>query len=168
MASLIFAPTLEFMRDRNRRLIESNRRRTKSNRWQTGSNYRTGEISYIPGYWDEVEIPLSGIGESMASDGYARMSRKPRGENHPLGEQIGTWKDSDLRQMPDFLLILGTSLQIPGIRRMVKEFAEVVRRGHSVTPRVVLVNRTAPPAACAEFLHVWVKMDCDTWTEQVG
>ncbi|ORY35391.1 DHS-like NAD/FAD-binding domain-containing protein [Naematelia encephala] len=55
------------------------------------------------------------------------------GEHHPHGESIGAAVERDLRAKPavDLVLVVGTSLSVPGVKRMVTEFARSVRSSRS-------------------------------------
>lgn len=63
---------------------------------------------------------------------------------------------------PNFVMVVGTSLSIPGVKRMVKEFAKSVSStGAKSKGKVVFVN-AEPPAKSAEWEDVfdyWVKGD---------
>ena len=114
-------------------------------------------------------------------------------EAHPLGEEIGVISTRDVGRKPDMLIIMGTSLKVHGIKKLVKDFAVAVHsptmasekstggqntfqsssssskrpsssRLSSKNPRlVVFVNRTAPPADLASIIDYWVEGDTDTW-----
>lgn len=47
-------------------------------------------------------------------------------EVHPLGDEIGTISTRDIGRKPDLLIIMGTSLKVHGIKRLVKDFANAV------------------------------------------
>ncbi|EIM78975.1 DHS-like NAD/FAD-binding domain-containing protein, partial [Stereum hirsutum FP-91666 SS1] len=47
-------------------------------------------------------------------------------EPHPLGDEIGAIQAIDIGKKPDLLLIMGTSLKVPGFKKIVKSFADVV------------------------------------------
>ncbi|EEB97327.1 hypothetical protein MPER_03378, partial [Moniliophthora perniciosa FA553] len=47
-------------------------------------------------------------------------------EFHPLGDDIGNVQCSDLARKPDMLIIMGTSLKVHGLKKLVKEFAKAV------------------------------------------
>ncbi len=84
-------------------------------------------------------------------------------EHNPDGESIGSCAASDLRSRPDALLVVGTSLKVPGVRRIVREMANSVgNRGH-----IVWIN-TGPPPISKEFGDVWdfvVKGSCQAVAE---
>ena len=83
------------------------------------------------------------------------------GEEHPNASLIAPLITHDLSLGPDFLLIMGTSLKVHGLKIMVKEFAKSV---HSKGGKVVFVNRTKPPESTwGEFIDYWVEWDCDEW-----
>lgn len=101
------------------------------------------------------------LSERQRRTGHLRASVVLYGEDHPQGESIGTVAERDLRGTGkkgekegkvDLLLVVGTSLAIPGVKRMVKEFARSLSGGnHSRAgsgrdqgPRAIFVNRDPP------------------------
>ena len=117
-------------------------------------------------------------------------------ESHPLGEEIGAICSTDISRRPDLLVIMGTSLKVHGIKRLVKDFANAVHappksstkdgsKSPSTSPvkiqptpsenpllnksarLVVFVNRTPPPADLASVIDVWVEGDTDSWVSKV-
>lgn len=89
-------------------------------------------------------------------------------EHNPDEEAIGSVVTADLRTRPDALVVVGTSLKIPGVRRIVKEMCRVVRsRKDGVT---IWINHDDPPVG-REFENSWdlvVKGDCDDVAKLVG
>ncbi|CAN6598124.1 NAD-dependent histone deacetylase Hst3p [Trichomonascus vanleenenianus] len=80
-------------------------------------------------------------------------------ETNPDGEAIGKIAESDLYKRPDALVVVGTSMKIPGIRRMVKELSQAV---HAAKGVVVWMN-IEPPTSLgkeAEAFDFIVKGDC--------
>ena len=47
-------------------------------------------------------------------------------EAHPLGDEIGDITTRDMARKPDMLIIMGTSLKVHGIKKLVKNFANAV------------------------------------------
>ncbi|KAM3086244.1 NAD-dependent deacetylase hst3 [Clarireedia jacksonii] len=83
------------------------------------------------------------------------------GEDHPNANLVGPIVVHDLKLGPDVLLILGTSLRVFGLKRMVREFAQAV---HAKGGSVVFVNQSKPPESTwGEFIDYWVEWDCDAW-----
>ena len=82
-------------------------------------------------------------------------------EHNPDAEAIGTVVSSDLRTRPDALIVVGTSMKIPGVRRIVREMCGVVRgRKGGLT---IWINQDSPPNG-KEFENCWdlvVKGACD-------
>ena len=82
-------------------------------------------------------------------------------ENHPDDEAIGMVMKADLRIRPDAVIVVGTSMEIPGVKRFVREACRVVRgRRDGVA---IWINRGPPPTA-KEFEDCWdlvVAGDCD-------
>lgn len=86
------------------------------------------------------------------SQGIGRL--RPRivlyNEFHPDGEQIGQISSSDLKSKPDCLIIAGTSLKIPGVRRLVKELAKSV---HATKGCVIWVNKEEPSMSIVDYVE---------------
>ncbi|KNG85922.1 SIR2 family histone deacetylase (Hst4), partial [Aspergillus nomiae NRRL 13137] len=81
-------------------------------------------------------------------------------EHNPDEEAITSVMNADVRSRPDALIVVGTSLKIPGVRRLVKSLCSVIRsRRNGVT---MWINNE-PPAG-KEFEDCWdlmVKGDCE-------
>jgi NAD+-dependent protein deacetylase SIR2 len=88
-------------------------------------------------------------------------------EHNPDEEAIASVMNADTRSRPDALVVVGTSLKIPGVRRLVKHMCQVVRsRRNGVT---MWINNE-PPAG-KEFEDCWdlmVKGDCEEVARLVG
>ncbi|KAL2753136.1 hypothetical protein ACRALDRAFT_1083581 [Sodiomyces alcalophilus JCM 7366] len=87
------------------------------------------------------------------------------GEEHPNAHLIDPIVKHDLALYPDFLLILGTSLKVHGLKVLVREFAKTV---HSRGGKVVFVNFTKPPeSSWGDIIDYWVQWDCDSWVSNL-
>lgn len=73
-------------------------------------------------------------------------------EHNPDDEAIGTVVSSDLRCRPDAVIVVGTSMKIPGVRRIVREMCGVVRARRDGL--AVWVNHDPPPVG-KEFEECW-------------
>ena len=89
-------------------------------------------------------------------------------EHNPDEEAIGRVVTSDLRSRPDALIVVGTSLEIPGVKRIVKEMCGVVQgRKNGLT---VWINRNTPPLVPL-FEDCWdliVTGDCDSVARELS
>lgn len=89
-------------------------------------------------------------------------------EHNPDEESIGSVVTSDLRTRPDALIVVGTSLKIPGVRRIVREMSRVVRgRKNGVT---MWINQDSLPVG-KEFQDCWdlvIKGQCDQVAQHAG
>ncbi|KAL1865213.1 hypothetical protein VTK73DRAFT_5450 [Phialemonium thermophilum] len=99
---------------------------------------------------DEVRTAFAG----KRSHGIGRM--RPRivlyNEYNPDEEAIGNVSKADLRRVPDAVIVVGTSLKIPGVRRLVKEMCQVTRsRRDGFT---AWINTDSEPQG-AEFKDCW-------------
>ncbi|KAJ6504403.1 DHS-like NAD/FAD-binding domain-containing protein [Mycena vulgaris] len=96
-------------------------------------------------------------------------------EPHPLGDDIGTIQCADVSRKPDMLIIMGTSLKVHGLKKLVKEFAKIVHSAGPSSPlkakkwagKVVFVNRTPPAAEWAGIIDYHVVGETDAWVEKV-
>lgn len=88
------------------------------------------------------------------------------GEEHPSAEIISPIITSDLRLGPDLLLIMGTSLKVHGLKKVVREFAKSVHA--KKIGKVVFINATAPAESIwRDVIDYWVDMDCDEFVEDL-
>lgn len=59
-------------------------------------------------------------------------------ETSPAAATVGTISIRDLSASPDMLIVAGTSLRIPGFKRLVREFSKAVKSRGGIC---VFVNR---------------------------
>ncbi|PGH02541.1 hypothetical protein GX51_04567 [Blastomyces parvus] len=89
-------------------------------------------------------------------------------EHNPDEEAIGSVVTADLRARPDALIVVGTTLKIPGVRRIVKEMCHVVRgRKDGIT---MWINHEPVPVGKG-FEDCWdlvIKGDCDEVARQAN
>jgi len=90
-------------------------------------------------------------------------------EPHPLGDEIGQIQAADVRKGPDLLVIMGTSLKVHGLKKLVKEFAKVThaRKSPKTPGLVIFVNKTPPGNEWDGVIDYHVEGDTDSWTEKV-
>jgi NAD-dependent histone deacetylase SIR2 len=101
--------------------------------------------------------------QGKRSHGIGRL--RPRmvlySEHNPDDEAIGAVTKEDLRKRPDAVIVVGTTLKVPGVRRIVREMCGVVRdRRGGVT---VWINNDPPPVS-KDLQDCWdiiVKGRCD-------
>ncbi|EAW07783.1 putative SIR2 family histone deacetylase (Hst4) [Aspergillus clavatus NRRL 1] len=88
-------------------------------------------------------------------------------EHNPDEEAIASVMNADVRSRPDALVVVGTSLKIPGVRRLVKSLCSVIRtRRNGVT---MWINNEPPSGK--EFEDCWdlmVKGDCEEVARLAG
>jgi len=71
-------------------------------------------------------------------------------EFHPDGEHIGQVSAQDLKSKPDCLIIAGTTLKIPGVRKLVRELARAV---HAANGCVIYMNMDEPSISIVDFVE---------------
>lgn len=101
----------------------------------------TGEIVPQCPECKEFESVRSICGKRLQGIGKLKPNVILYNEYHPEGDIISDIMNKDLKSNPDTLLIVGTSLQIPGVRQMVKQFAAKVR---SKKGNVIWINCEKP------------------------
>lgn len=82
-------------------------------------------------------------------------------EYHPDSEAIGCVSKADLKTRPDALVVVGTSLKVPGIRRIVREMCKSVQ---SMRGGITMwINEEDPPLGkdLEGAFDVIVKGDCE-------
>ncbi|TFK77341.1 DHS-like NAD/FAD-binding domain-containing protein [Pluteus cervinus] len=101
-------------------------------------------------------------------------------EPHPLGDEIGIIQTADLARKPDLLIIMGTSMKVHGLKKLVKEFSRAVHESSAAMStaktttnrtkaggKVIFVNRTPPSSEWSGIIDYHVMGDTDTWVEGV-
>jgi NAD-dependent histone deacetylase SIR2 len=99
-------------------------------------------------------------------------------EPHPLGDDIGMIQTADMARKPDMLIIMGTSLKVHGLKKLVKEFAKVVhtsapppcsppKKTKSRAGKVIFVNRTPPGGEWSDIIDYHIQGDTDAWVKRV-
>jgi NAD-dependent SIR2 family protein deacetylase len=84
------------------------------------------------------------------------------GEDHPSNSIINPFPAFDASCQPDVLIIMGTSLKVYGLQKIVREFAKAIHEKEK--GKVIFVNRTRPAESTWEnTLDTFVSMDCDDW-----
>lgn len=116
----------------------------------------------------DIEKARTTTGQRSRGVGKLRPRIVLYNEDNPDEEAIGSVISSDLRSRPDALVVVGTSMKIPGVRRIVKEMCRVVRgRKDGLT---IWINHDSVPAG-KEFENCWdlaIKGDCDKVAHHAG
>lgn len=87
-------------------------------------------------------------------------------EHNPDEEAIGAVVTSDLRNRPDAIIVVGTSMKIPGVKRIVREMCGVVRSKQNGIS--MWINQDPVPLG-KDFEDCWdlvVKGECDEVARQ--
>jgi len=83
-------------------------------------------------------------------------------EAHPYGDCIGDIMTADLRKKPDSLIIMGTTLKVAGIKKLVRDFARSVRDKGG---KVILVNKTDVGKEWDELIDYHIVGGADDWVK---
>lgn len=121
-----------------------------------------GSVPPLCSACEEVDDIRTNI-EGKRSHGIGRL--RPRmvlyNEHNPDDEAIGAVTREDLRKRPDAVIVVGTTLKVPGVRRIVREMCKSVkdRRGGVA----IWINNDPEPVG-KEFEDCWdivVRGGCD-------
>ncbi|CAH00978.1 NAD-dependent histone deacetylase HST4 [Kluyveromyces lactis] len=118
--------------------------------FKTDEDAETGEIVPQCPECKEFESVRSVCGKRLQGVGRLKPSVVLYNEYHPEGDIISEMMNKDLKSNPDALLIVGTSLKIPGVRQMVKQFATKVRAKKGF---IIWVNNELPPPNIKTLLN---------------
>lgn len=108
--------------------------------------------------------------EGKRSHGIGRL--RPRmvlyNEHNPDDEAIGTVTRQDLQKRPDAVVVVGTTLKVPGVRRIVREMCGVVRDRRGGV--AIWINQDLPPVAkdLEDCFDIVVQGPCDAIAQQAA
>ena len=110
------------------------------------------------------DVVRQAAGKRGSAVGSLRPNIVLYGESNPMETEIGSTISHDLTFGADLLLIMGTSLQVHGLKAIVKEFAKAVHSKKS--GKVIFVNLSEPSKSVwKDTIDYWIEMDCDTWAK---
>ncbi|KAJ2406527.1 NAD-dependent deacetylase hst3 [Coemansia sp. RSA 2526] len=114
----------------------------------------------------EIEVIRGIVGKRSQTTGVLRPDIVLYNEMHPQGELIGSLNEYDLKRRPDLLIVIGTSLKIPGIKRMIREMSRCVHDSAQRTQRagagkVIFINRDEPPRGWDDVFDYFIEGDAD-------
>ncbi|KZT57871.1 DHS-like NAD/FAD-binding domain-containing protein [Calocera cornea HHB12733] len=150
--------------------------------------FREGEAPPCPACSERCEARLARAARSIPT-GTLRPAIVLYDEPHPLGDEIGQVQSADMARAPDLMIVMGTSLKVHGLKRLVRDFAGAVHArpspstSHTASTsstatakrakqpamlgKVVFVNRTPPGAEWAGVIDYHVQGETDAWVARV-
>jgi NAD-dependent histone deacetylase SIR2 len=132
--------------------------------------FKKGEEPACPSCADAAAA-REALGRRRLRNGFLRPDIVLYNEPHPHGDTISDFIQSDISRQPTLLLVMGTSLKVAGLKRMIKDFVKNMkgRVGGAENTLVLYVNKT--PAPRAEWQGVFdfeLVGECDKWIEVLG
>ena len=107
-------------------------------------------------------------GKRGTSIGLLRPNIVLYGEEHPSNHLLAPFVSYDVNSNPEVLLIMGTSLKVFGLQKIVKDFAKQIHSRKTGNGKVIFVNRTKPAESVWEdVIDQYVAMDCDDWVSDL-
>jgi NAD-dependent histone deacetylase SIR2 len=86
-------------------------------------------------------------------------------EAHPKGDEIAVSLRKDLLKHPQMLLIIGTSLKVSGLKRLVKDLAREI---HASNGLVVFIDLKEARKEWHSVIDFQLIGDCDDWTRRLS
>ncbi|KAI8968493.1 DHS-like NAD/FAD-binding domain-containing protein [Mycotypha africana] len=124
--------------------------------------FMTGEAPICP-QCESVEAERARQGKRQLAVGTLRPAIVLYNEDHPNGESIGQLQVNDLKKKPDLMIVMGTSLKIPALKKFIKQAAKIIHEKPGGI--VVFVNRTSPTKEWEKVFDYEVLGDTDEWVE---
>ncbi|KAI9263030.1 DHS-like NAD/FAD-binding domain-containing protein [Sporodiniella umbellata] len=105
------------------------------------------------------------LGKRQLACGNLRPNIVLYNEHHPESEEIGKMQTTDLKRKPDLMIVMGTSLKIPALKKFIKQAARLIHSNKS--GKVIYVNRTPPTKEWDSVFDYEVLGDTDDWVEMI-
>lgn len=124
--------------------------------------FRQGEAPICP-RCEAMDEERTRQGKRQLAVGTLRPAIVLYNEAHPEGESIGQKQVNDLKKKPDLMIVMGTSLKIPALKKFIKQAARVIHEKPG--GMVVFVNRTSPSKEWEKVFDYEVLGDSDEWVQ---
>ncbi|KAK6458835.1 DHS-like NAD/FAD-binding domain-containing protein, partial [Scheffersomyces xylosifermentans] len=82
------------------------------------------------------------------------------GEHHPQSEILAQGLNVDLRAKPDLLIVMGTSLKVDGVKKLVKSLSASI---HDKGGKVIFINKTPLSKQWENYFDYEILSDCDSF-----
>ncbi|WVQ68185.1 uncharacterized protein L199_006392 [Kwoniella botswanensis] len=115
------------------------------------------------------------LSERSRRKGHLRSDVILYGEEHPQGDLIGGIVEKDLKAV-DCLVVVGTTINIPGVKRLIKEMSKALHHHHHHRPKskygkraeggkgkVILINDIWPKVEDG-LVDYWIQSDIQEFT----
>ncbi|KAI7894557.1 DHS-like NAD/FAD-binding domain-containing protein [Mucor mucedo] len=127
--------------------------------------FRAGEAPPCP-RCVSIDAERTRLGKRQLAVGTLRPAIVLYNENHPNGDTIGQLQVSDLKKRPDLMIVMGTSLKIPALKKFIKQAARIIHEKPGGC--VVFVNRTSPAKEWDNVFDYEVLGDSDEWVKMTN
>ena len=119
-----------------------------------------------PNCVDIDRIRINHAGKRSHGIGCLRPRMVLYSEQSPDADAIGAVSIADLRARPDAIIVVGTSMKIPGVKQMVKEMCRVVRDRRDGL--AIWINQDPPPKEYEDCWDLVIDGDCDKVAEHAA
>lgn len=125
-------------------------------------SFRRGELPTCPTCEEESNKRLQQGKRQSGLVGFLRPNVVLYGENHPGCEFIAQGLNLDVqRGRPDFFIVMGTSLRVDGVKRLVRQISRQVHERGGI---VILINKTTiGDSSWNGVIDYQILCDCDDW-----
>ena len=127
---------------------------------------RNGELPTCPNC-EEIKMRRVMQGKRLIdNNGILRPNIVLYGENHPSGDFISQGLNVDISKgRPDFFIIMGTSLKVDGVKKVVRQISKQVHERGGI---VILVNKSGVgESSWNGYIDYQIWEDCDKWVSFV-
>lgn len=132
-------------------------------------HFKSGKEFPCKSCTEASELRLS-LGRRKLRSGFLRPDIVLYNEPHPHGETIADFVNADMARQPNILLVMGTSLKISGLKKMIKDFAKGMKsRVGGENNLILYINKT--PCSRAEWQNIFdyeLIGECDEWIKFLG
>lgn len=100
--------------------------------------------------------------------GFLRPNIVLYNEVHPNGDYITTCVNDDLKRNPSIILVIGTSLKILGLKKILNQFTKTAKL-NSQASQIVYINKT--PLKTKTFIDMFdleLIGECDSWVKELN
>lgn len=124
-------------------------------------DFYEGVIPICPLCMEKDQIRKN-LGKRPLKIGFLRPDIVLYNEHHPDGESISDTVNEDLKRNPTLILVIGTSLKIPGFKKIIKDFIKNARIS-SKSSLAIYINKTKASSEWKSIFDYELIGDCDQW-----
>lgn len=114
---------------------------------------------------EELALRRHALGKRKVASGVLRPDIVLYNEIHPHGDLIAEIELQDIKQNPNVLIVIGTSLKVIGLKKLIRDFAKKIQNQHG-GGYVLFINKTN--TSLSEWCNIFDYQligECDHWID---